>query len=310
MLHASSNAMPEAITTYTLSSRALLVVPPDVFLMNGLRVLDLSRNKLKILPPEIQLLSSLTELNVSRNSLKNIPAELGCLTELVTINALSNKLNQRTIPFGALAKMPKLRLLDLQYNKKCKSLPEIEKHFEGSESSASPVEIRITKRVKPVRDPGIVGDHACDRDATQLRSQLEPWGTPMLRRRLAECFGVTTDPEKHRRAYVMETLLRCYAEEGPRSVRFVTPTKTCRDELYDELLKELETWVTLSKGSRERPTINATGYMILRSPAEFSKKNGQKAVLAAAKVKRHQRLWDLAAAIITGRLIRFRNLFI
>ena len=285
-------------TTCALSSRELIIVPPDVFLMSGLRVLDLSRNKLKVLPPEIKFLSSLLELNVSRNSLKSIPAELGYLAELETINALSNKLNQRTIPFGILAKMPQLRLLDLRYNEKCKSRPEIEIFFKESNSSDSFIKILITKRVKPIRDPGIVGDHACDRDATKLRSQLEPWGTPMLRRRLAECFGVITDPEKHRREYVMEALLGCYAKEGPRSVRFVTPMKACRHELYDELLKELEMWAALSKGPRERPTINATGYMILRSPAEFSKKSGQKALLAAAKVKRHQCLWDLAATII------------
>ena len=102
MFLASSSTMVEpgkavTRTTCALSSRELIIVPPDVFLMSGLRVLDLSRNKLKVLPPEIKFLSSLLELNVSRNSLKSIPAELGYLAELETINALSNKLNQRTV---------------------------------------------------------------------------------------------------------------------------------------------------------------------------------------------------------------------
>ena len=38
--------------------------------------------------------------------------------------------------------------------------------------------------------------------------------------------------------------------------------------------------------------------MILRSPAEFTKKHGQKALLAAAKVERHQSLWDIAATVM------------
>ena len=38
-------------------------------------------------------------------------------------------------------------------------------------------QLKFYHKIKPIRDPGIVGDHACDRDATKLRSQLEPWGT-------------------------------------------------------------------------------------------------------------------------------------
>jgi hypothetical protein len=48
-------------------------------------------------------------------------------------------------------------------------------------------------------------EHACDRDATLLRSQLEPYGTPHLRNRLFEHFGVATDQ-------VRSITLQCFCQ--------------------------------------------------------------------------------------------------
>ena len=52
-----------------------------------------------------------------------------------------------------------------------------------------------------------------DRDATLLRSQLEPLSTPQLRRRLEFDFGVPMDPETTDREAVMVRLLEAYAAD-------------------------------------------------------------------------------------------------
>ena len=61
---------------------------------------------------------------------------------------------------------------------------------------------------------GIKGLHACDRDATLLRSQLEPLSTPMIRTRLEETFRVITDPDTVFREELMTKLLAEYNREG------------------------------------------------------------------------------------------------
>ena len=82
----------------------------------------------------------------------------------------------------------------------------------------------------------------------------------------------------------MKALLECYAKEPPRRVRSVAGTPVS-PALLDALLHQCRHCVAWPTGKlRERPTIRAEGYMILRSPAEFSKKNGKKALLAAKKV--------------------------
>lgn len=312
--------------------------------VSTLQDLDLSRNLLRVIPSEIQMFLSLTSLNLSRNSLRNLPPEIGNLKNLVSLNLLSNNLNQRTLPFHILAGLPKLRELDLQYNKKCHNIIEISNHFpqlsqqiekekklqhidiksidktrvdfhtsHRNKKNAEPtsediptlLQIRITPRSRPVRDPGIVGAHACDRDPTLLRSQLEPWSTTRLRNRLREVFGVDTEPEKHPRSIVMEKLIQCYKEDGGRSQRRIRPKRYCTPETYRLLLQELQLWSSNGKSAgllRERPFIKAESYMILRSPKEFTVKGGSKAKKAAAKVKRHQRLWDLAAKALSEAL--------
>jgi hypothetical protein len=81
--------------------------------------------------------------------------------------------------------------------------------------------------------------------------------------------------------------------------------------LYDELLDAMREWAGWwsseeqnqpTRGARpcqqERPNVNSTSYMVLRSPAEFLKQNSRKSKAAAAKLLRHSRLWSLAAAVI------------
>ena len=135
---------------------------------------------------------------------------------------------------------------------------------------------------------------------------MEPWGTVNLRRRLVRDFGLEqpTDPKVIDRGEVMAMLLNCYKNEGllqlkcnddddddddpssnnnsnmeeedlnkgigNRRIIRVNGTPV-RQELIDEILTELHDWRGNGKrgGSstnRERPSIKATCYMILRAP--------------------------------------------
>jgi len=141
--------------------------------------------------------------------------------------------------------------------------------------------------------------HAGDRDATLLRSQLEPWSTPTLRRRLAVEFGINTEPEHADREAVFELLLEAYAARGPRSVRRlcgIAPPTPARP-LLAALLNELRHTTFPQGAQRERQTVQAEGYIILQRPAE-SHNGSQKARLAAAKLKQHARAWELAHALL------------
>ena len=288
----------------------LTAIPSSLFdegRRSTLVVLDLSRNSIGIIPSQIGTLSCLEHLNVSRNRLRDLPKELGCMKRLRTLDAKSNKLNQRTLPLDRLATLPALRTLDLRFNKKCNNvsifraaIPHLvlgtcEEVVE--ERSTPALHVWITsKTCAATRDAETT--HACDRDATLLRSQLEPWSTPTLRRRLRDVFGVETDPDVQSRGTVMDALLACYEKEGPRrKLRHVRSALTCPKPMYDALLKALRAWVDATSGQpRERPFVRATSYMTLRSPLEFGKASSKKAQRAADKVARYRTLWDLSAA--------------
>jgi hypothetical protein len=141
---------------------------------------------------------------------------------------------------------------------------------------------------------GTVGISPAVRDATLLRSQLEPWGTADLRQRLAESFGedrAALDPLG--RAEIMHRLLQQYEKGRPRTVIRVDGTKI-RQDLLDEMWIELEEWRSRHGPVNTRPSIQAKSYMILRSPMEFELKQSNNANGAAKKLSQNQRLWNLA----------------
>lgn len=138
-----------------------------------------------------------------------------------------------------------------------------------------------------------VGSSPAVRDATLLRSQLEPWPTSVLRERLAKEFGQdhrALDPLK--RGEIMQQLLEQYEARGPRKVIRVFGTPI-RQDLQVKLLQELKLW-RQRHSTNTRPSINAKSYMILRNPREFNQKDSHNALLAAKKLKQNQTLWDLA----------------
>jgi len=188
--------------------------------------LDLSRNRLRELPGGMfHVLVGLEVLDVSRNQLRTIPSSIDCVSKLRELHLLSNKLNQRTFPIEACGKLKSLQLLDLRFNKKCNNVLVFNDILNDS------LELRITPK-KEKKKKKEEGRHACDRDATLLRSQLEPWSTPHLRRRLRDEFGLMTCPERDSRDVVMSTLLAQY-HKRPRIIRREKAALPCPRVLYE-----------------------------------------------------------------------------
>jgi len=76
-------------------------------------------------------------------------------------------------------------VLDLRFNQKCghqKLLDKLRRVLLPT------VDVRITISFPPPKG-AFVGGSAAERDPTLLRSQLEPWPTTALRRRLVADFG-------------------------------------------------------------------------------------------------------------------------
>jgi hypothetical protein len=311
-------------TMLSFESQSLKVMPSiSTSLMPVLLDLSLNRNQLTELPDEIGDFVALKHLNISRNAIRLLPRTLGNLRQLVSLNALSNSLrpHQRSLPLRELASLPCLELLDLRFNEKLKG-PALEALTEMFTEHAVDIKvtIRTPKQQQLQRRDGTPADgkntaapnvsavpppvvlHACDRDATLLQSQLEPWSTPHLRKRLEQVFGQPpSDPETVHREEIMERLLVQYnkhnSSTGPTAQRPIQwfQGRPVKDSLCEALLTELRDWaVRYGSCPRERPTINAQVYMILRSPEEFSKKDGPKARLAGLKLQQNQKLWELA----------------
>jgi hypothetical protein len=88
-----------------------------------------------------------------------------------------------------------------------------------------------------------VGDSPACRDATLLRSRLEPWPTASLRNRLVTKFGEThTLLDPMGRAQILKRLLEHYDKRGPRQILVADGTPVQQD-LLDSLLDELKHWV-------------------------------------------------------------------
>lgn len=161
---------------------------------------------------------------------------------------------------------------------------------------------------KDYKDGNVNGDAPALRDATLLRSQLEPWPTAVLRNRLVECFQESYDQlDGLGRGEIMERLLVHYENHGPRNTIRVNGT-TVQEQLRMKILGELEKWRSGHK-KNTRPSINAKSYMILRSPLEFEQKNSNNAKQAAKKVNNYRVLWDLAKQALIEVDAEFGEIF-
>jgi hypothetical protein len=295
--------------------------------------LDVSNNELMDLPG-LSDLSNLLELSIERNWFNTIPLGIGHLSKLRKINASRNflKPNAASLRLDQLKLLPELMEINLSYNKKCCTTL----HRDNIEKELTPQKVNVIITVweemslqkqlitaNGSSDTGqdsfmYVGSSAAVRNPDLLRSQLEPWGTVALRRRLVQDFGhEPTDPSLVNRAKVMNQLLRCYHNEGMlvlnteqngeddlnsgvgRRKVFKVEGLAVRKELLDEILVELKNWQGDGKrggssNNRERPSIQATSYMILRDPELDISNQSRRSQRMAKKIERNRHLWNIA----------------
>lgn len=257
----------------------------------SLTSLDLSHNELFELPG-LESLVSLTELDLCHNWFRDLPSMLRQLPNLAKLNASRNHLRPNAEFLVLLLQppgLPSLQDLDITFNQKCctQDLADL------LAAELPTVAVRIT----------VGRDAACNRDATLLRSQLEPYTTLVLRRRLVTTFGQEPyrkfGPPPPARAEVMEELLKCYAKAGfPNERRLVRVNGTLvNPDLLAELLIVLRDWAARHELHQERPSIHAQTYMILRESKDESK---PKLSFAKKKYEQNERLWQLAAGAMTS----------
>lgn len=261
--------------------------------------LDVSHNCLSALPG-LSALKNLVSLNIRRNEFRSLPPSLAQLPSLNRLDASRNQLRPSADLLVLLTKppLPSLQSLDLTFNKKIftKSLLDLL-------TSALPtvaVDITVTS---PPPIGAYVGDSPGERDPDLLRSQLEPFTTLQLRKRLVETFGRApysffsrAPPEG--RVEVMTSLLKEYEKAGPRKlVRSLgLPVPPAAMEV---VRRELEAWSNRYDVSfQERPMIKASKYMILRSPTEAEEKiirlGSRRAHSAIRKYQQNLSLWAAA----------------
>ena len=254
----------------------------------NIQTLDVSHNELSTLPG-ISELVNLETLCIKRNWFNVLPSGIAKLHKLKLIDASRNflKPNADSLQLMTLRNLTQLKLLDVSLNQKCRTAD----HRAYIKTFLLPLtDVKVTVWQEASNgENNCIGSCAAQRNAELLRSQLEPWGTVNLRRRLVRDFDCEpTDPQLVDRAEVMKRLLSCYRKEGilhfdnnkftedlnqgvgKRQIIKVDGTPV-RKELLDDILTELQDWRFNNKrgGSntnRERPSIKAQCYMILRAP--------------------------------------------
>ncbi|KAK1735704.1 hypothetical protein QTG54_013410 [Skeletonema marinoi] len=320
---------------FTLVSLSSLLATPTRGVQSSISNilhLDLSRNELWNISTDAlePLAPTLQTLDISRNLFESLPSSIGTtLTALRELRATHNLLKPNALHIDVLKGMNELVLIDLRFNQKCgkQSLLESLQSTLGAR-----VEVKLTVTYPPPPPPtpvstddattelhsDKVGESPAVRDATLLRSQLEPWSTMALRRRLVADFGEkrTNDgrswaDDDVSRGQVMNQLLRLYQEEASkegkchdgngRAVVNVSGTlveESIRKRVLHSL-REFWTSKSSSTGNRERPSIAAENYMILCSPTMFDA-TSQNAAKAAIKLKKYEALWNLAHEAINS----------
>ena len=284
-----------------------------------LTTLDLSHNEIKDIPGLSNLIN-LQILNLERGWFNTLPTEIGSLKHLHTLIASRNFLrpNVKSLQIEQLKTLPLLTYIDLTYNQKCCTIQH--QHFIQSQlPQIQQVKLTLWTDIKSI--PGsYIGASASERDPKLLRSQLEPWGTLQLRRRLVQDFNqIPTDATEVDRAGVMARLLDCYKKEGfmeektgiDQRKRVYVEGQSVPQSIIDDLLIELRSWTKetgLDNKNRERPSINARNYMILCRPEENNnnciinnnnnnnneRKRSRAGIRKAKKISKYRNIWDHA----------------
>ncbi len=100
----------ENSTKLYLSGLGLREIPPEVFKLKNLKLLDLSDNYIAFTPESIATLSNLQKLNLSNNQISVIPDVISHLTELQSLYLSSNQIEAVPRTIGNLTKLQSLNL--------------------------------------------------------------------------------------------------------------------------------------------------------------------------------------------------------
>lgn len=275
--------------------------------------LDLSHNCLSEIPG-LSLMKNLVSLDIRRNEFRSLPESLRDLHHLSHINASRNHLRASADLLVLLTKppLPSLQSLDLTFNKKLftQSLLDI------LTSSLPDVAVYMTVTSPPPKG-AYIGNSPGERNPLLLRSQLEPFTTLELRKRLVETFGHKPysnfgEPPPGR-AQVMNLLLDEYAKLGPDRKLVRSLGKPVPEHILEKVRRELESWSERYDKFQERPMIKANKYMILRSPTEAEQKmielGSRRAHSAIRKYQQNLTLWGAAKEAIASVDEEFANQF-
>jgi len=278
-------------------SLSLLSHPPSSILE-----LDVSHNCLSELP-DLSELKNLVSLNIRRNEFRSLPASLAQLPFLTHLNASRNQLRPSADLLVLLTQppLPSLEVLDLTFNKKIFTQSILDLLTAALPNVA--IDITVTS---PPPSGAYIGDSPGERNAELLRSQLEPFTTLQLRKRLVDTFhhapySMHGTPPPEGRAQVMTLLLQEYDKKvggGGGTRRLVrTLGVPVPVAVMDMVRRELEAW-SHRFDSQERPMIQASKYMILRSPTEAEEKitrlGSRRAHSAMRKYQQNLSLWTAA----------------
>ena len=300
-----------------------LLPPATTMPFDAVIRLDLSNNELSELPG-LSSLVNLEALSIQRNWFNRMPSEIGSLSRLTTVDASRNflKPNSSSLRFDQLRRLGDLARLDLSYNQKINRAEHRATIRQALRPNSVDVLVTVWQELAERCDADRrmrVGDSAAGRDPVLLRSQLEPHSTVELRRRLVRDFGCRPlDPAEADRGEVMHMLLECYNREGMLELPSdgasvdsgVGRRRTIRadgtpvsEEVIGKLLTELRDWRENgrrggSSNNRERPSISARCYMILRAPKLDEGNTSRRARRMAKKMNNNARLWDLALEAI------------
>jgi hypothetical protein len=158
--------------------------------------------------------------------------------------------------------------------------------------------IYLTVTIPPPPDL-YVGASSADRDPTLLRSQLEPWSTSALRRRIvADFHGPFLCESETTRNDVMVELLRLYEKEGAERTVLRSAGVPLAQDLLSRARVILERWSDgFENSNEERTSVKAQHYMILTTPRLYQI-GSRKAAKATAKVARYRDIWDVSMEIL------------
>ena len=212
-----------------------------------LKSLDLSYNNLTDVPG-IEELQLLEELDLRRNSFRNLPCTLRKLPKLTKLNASRNELRPNGVTMLLLQApgLPALQELDITFNKKCFTRDLADTLTTGLPT----VSVRVTVTFPPP-EGAYIGEAPSTRDASLLRSQLEPYTTLQLRQRLVDAFdqpphsvfGAPPFEITEPRAEVMQRVLDCYAAAGSSERKLVRVNGIPMDPVVvAELEAEVRAW--------------------------------------------------------------------